>query len=290
MTSVEKCPRCGSPAVGNEYYCSTCGDRLALGVTGAGSAPRKPSRAVFWVFGTVAIFGVLTVGGIWYVGHRISKAVHARLGPEGDAALGRVAKSLHTASRESHRDKEFGCTLISSEDASAIAGTRVTRTESDTDGCTYFGIPDPSLNPDADSVQELAGGANADPKVAGAIRQMTGAMRAQAESRDPGTRTGPGGERPLFAVHATAALSLSMETARRVNGTALGGESVSGIGDDAFFVTMHRMLFVRRGTDYMLIQPLFVKDKRAVSIAAARKLLESPRLHACLQLDQGGLS
>ena len=278
MTSVEKCPRCGSPAVGNEYYCSSCGDRLALG--GAGAALRKPSRAVFWVLGAVALLGLLAVGGIWYVGHRVSKEVHARLGPDGDAALGRVAKSLGTASRESHRDKDFGCTLISAEDASAIAGTRVTRTESESDGCTYFGVPDPGLDPDADSVQELAGGANADPKVAGAIRQMTGAMRAQVASQDPGTRAGAGGERPLFAIHATAALSMSMETAKKVNGTALGGESVSGIGDDAFFVTMHRMLFVRRGTDYLMVQPLFVKDKRAVGIAAARKLLESPRLHA----------
>jgi hypothetical protein len=109
---------------------------------------------------------------------------------------------------------------------------------------------------------------------------MTGAMRAQAGSQDPGTRAGPGGERPLFAVHATAALSLSMESAKQVNGTALGGENVPGIGDDAFFVTMHRMFFVRRGTDYLMVQPLYVKDKRAVGIAAARKLLDSPRLHA----------
>lgn len=280
MTSVEKCPRCGSPAVGNEYYCSSCGDRLALEGGRAGSAMRKPSRAVFWVLGTVALLGLLTVGGVWYVGHRISKAVHARLGPDGDAALGRVATSLHTASRESRRAKDFGCSLISTDDASAIAGTRVTRTESDTDGCTYFGIPDPSLNPEADSVQELAGGANADPKVAGAIRQMTGAMRAHVESQDPGARAGAGGERPLFAVHATAALSLSMETAKKLNGSALGGEAVTGVGDDAFFVTMHRMFFVRRGTDYLMVQPLFVKDKRAVGIAAARKLLESPLLHA----------
>jgi hypothetical protein len=228
----------------------------------------------------VALLGLVAVGGVWYVGHRISKAVHARLRPDGDAALGRVATSLRTASRESRREDDFGCRLISAVDASAIAGTRVTRTESQSDGCTYFGIPDPSLNPEADSVQELAGGANADPKVASAIRQMTGAMRAQVESQDPGTRAGPGGERPLFAIHATPALSLSMETARKLNGSALGGESVSGIGDDAFFVTMHRVFFVRRGTDYLMIQPLFVKDKRAVGIAAARKLLESPRLHA----------
>jgi hypothetical protein len=71
-----------------------------------------------------------------------------------------------------------------------------------------------------------------------------------------------------------------MESAKKLNGSAMGGETVTGVGDDAFFVTMHRMLFVRRGADYLLIQPLFVKDKRAVGIAAARKLLESPRLHA----------
>lgn len=278
MTSVDKCPRCGSPAVGNEYYCSSCGDRLAL--EGAGPGIRRPSRAVFWILGTVALLGLLMVGGVWVVGRRVSKAVHARLGPDGDAALGRVAKSLGTVSRESHRDKDFGCTLISADDASAIAGTKVTRTESESDGCTYFGVPDPSLNPDADSMQELAGGANADPKTANMIRQMTGAMRAQVESQDPGTRPGPGGERPLFAVHATAALSLSMETAKKVNGTALGGESVPGVGDDAFFVTMHRMFFVRRGTDYLMVQPLFVKDKRAVGIAAARKALESSQLRS----------
>ena len=278
MTSPEQCPRCGSPTVGNEIYCSSCGDRLALGRSG----PPRPGkrRAVFWVLGIVALLGLAAIGGVWYVGHRISRAVHARLGPDGDAALGRVAKSLGTTSRESHRDEEFGCALISQADASLIAGTAVTRIESSSDGCTYYGIPDPKLDPDADSVQELAGGANADPKLAGTIRQMTGAMRASVAREDSATHPGPGGERPLFAVHASAALSLSMESAKKLNGSATGGEAISGVGDDAFFVTMHRMLFVRRGTDYLLVQPLYVKDKRAVGIAAARKVLDSPRLHA----------
>ena len=71
-----------------------------------------------------------------------------------------------------------------------------------------------------------------------------------------------------------------METAKRLNGSAMGGEVIPDLGDDAFFVTMHRMFFVRRGTDYLLIQPVFVKDKRAVSIAAARKILDSSRLHS----------
>jgi hypothetical protein len=281
MTSVEKCLRCGSPAVGNEFYCSNCGDRLALHGPGVGPPLRQPSRAVFWVLGTVALLGFLMIGGIWYVGHRVSNAVHARLGPDADAALGRVAKSLHTASAESHRDKDFGCALISQDDASALAGTRVTRTESQSDGCTYFGVPDPSLNPEADSIQEMVrASGGVDPKSANMIRQMTGAMRASVEQQDPGARPGPGGERPLFAIHASSALSLSMETAKRLNGSAMGGEVIPDLGDDAFFVTMHRMFFVRRGTDYLLIQPVFVKDKRAVSIAAARKILDSPRLHS----------
>jgi hypothetical protein len=228
----------------------------------------------------VALIGVVGVLGVWIVGRRVSRAVHDRLGPDGEGALGRVAKSLGTASRESRRDEDFGCALISQADASVIAGTAVTRMESSSDGCTYYGIPDPKLDPDADSVQELAGGANADPKLAGAIRQMTAATRASVATEDSATHPGPGGERPLFAVHASAALSLSMETAKKLNGSAMGGEVVSGIGDDAFFVTMHRMLFVRRGTDYLLVQPLYVKDKRAVGIAAARKLLDSSRLHA----------
>jgi hypothetical protein len=219
------------------------------------------------------------VGGVWYIGHRVSKAVHARLGPDGDAALGRVAKSFRTASRESHRDKDFGCALISQDDASAISGTRVTRVESSNDGCTYFGIPDPSLNPEADSIQEMARANGAgDARTTNMIRQMTGAMRASVEQQDPGSRPGPGGERPLFAIHASSALSLSMESARKLNGTALGGEVISGLGDDAFFTTGRRMFFVRSGTDYLLIQPLFVKDKRAVSVAAARKALDSPQL------------
>lgn len=49
-----------------------------------------------------------------------------------------------------------------------------------------------------------------------------------------------------------------------------------GLGDEAFFLGMGRMFFVRKGANYILIQPQFVKDPHGVAIAAARAVLESP--------------
>lgn len=54
------------------------------------------------------------------------------------------------------------------------------------------------------------------------------------------------------------------------------GESVPGLGDEAFFLGMGRMFFVRSGTNYILIQPQFVKDPHGVAIAAAKRVLDSP--------------
>lgn len=283
MTALEACARCGSPVVGNEAFCSNCGERIghspprpAAGASPpVATGPARGSRAIFWILGVVAVLGIGLAVGAYVVVRRVSDAVHARLGPEGSAALGRVAQSLKTAEREGHRDKSFGCSLLSESDASAIAGTRVTRTESSRDGCTYFGIPDPALNPEAEAMKELPGG-NLDPKTARMIDQMAGAMRSQVEQTDPGARAGPGGERPLFTLQVNAALSATMELAKKGGNAKAAGEAVPGLGDDAFFITMHRMFFVRKGTSYMLIQPQFVQDRRGVAIAAAQKIMESP--------------
>ncbi len=103
-----------------------------------------------------------------------------------------------------------------------------------------------------------------------------GVRRDVLEEKDPDTRAGPGGERLLISAGSSASLSASMEVARNVATPQFGGETIPGLGDQAFFTSMHKMLFVRKGTSYLLIQPQFVKDPRGVAIAAAGKILESP--------------
>jgi hypothetical protein len=184
-------------------------------------------------------------------------------------------RSLGTMDRESHRSRDFGCTLLSKEDAAAIAGTAVTRTESTSDSCSYYGVPDPSLNPEAIAFKSVPG-MSADPRASQMIDRFAAGMRSAAEEKDPDTRAGPGGERLLISAGSSASLSASMEVARNVATPQFGGETIPGLGDQAFFTSMHKMLFVRKGTSYLLIQPQFVKDPRGVAIAAAGKILESP--------------
>ncbi len=281
MDELAKCRKCGAPIFGNDWFCANCGER-------AGNAPPhaipsgSPGRSaggkvIVWVLAVVAVVGVAAAAGVYVVGRRVVRAVGTRVAgsASGDGAVGRVARSLGKMAREEKRPESYGCSLLSREDAAAIAGTAVTRTESASDTCAYYGIPDPSLNPEAVSIKSMPG-ISTDPQVSGMIDQVTGAMRASAEAKDPGARAGPGGERLLFAVHSSAALSASMEAARSVSGTPLGGEAVPGIGEEAIFTTAHRMFFVRKGTSYILIQPQFVKDPRGVAVAAAKKVLESP--------------
>lgn len=276
MNDLAKCRKCGSPILGNEWFCSNCGERVGQGAPQA--APnRSPGAAgvkvIVWALAVVAVVGVAVAAGVYVVGRRVVKAVDTRT----DGALDRVARSVKKMEREERRDPSFGCSLLSKEDAAVIAGTAVTRTETTSDTCVYYGVPDPSLNPEAASIKSIPG-ISTDPQASKMIDQFTGAMRTSVEAKEPDARAGPGGERLLFAIHDSAALSLSMEAARKVSGTTLGGEVVPGIGEEAIFTAAHRMFFVRQGTNYILIQPQFVPDPRGVSIAAARKILESPNL------------
>jgi hypothetical protein len=277
MNELAKCRKCGSPILGNEWFCSNCGERVGNAARpGVPSLPPKSAsgaRVIVWVLAVVAVVGVALAAGVYLVGRRVVKSVDART----DGALGRVARSVGKMEREEKREVSFGCSLLSKQDAAAIAGTAVTRTETTSDTCVYYGIPDPSLNPEAVSIKSIPG-VSTDPQASKMIDQFTGAMRASVEAKKPDARAGPGGERLLFAIHDSAALSASMEAARRVSGTALGGEVVPGIGEEAIFTAAHRMFFVRKGANYILIQPQFVPDPRGVCIAAARKILESPNL------------
>ncbi len=275
MNDLAKCRKCGSPILGNEWFCSNCGERV--GQAAPQAAPSGPpgrssgARVIVSVLAVVAVVAVAAAAGVYVVGRRVVKAVDSRT----DGALGRVARSVGKMEREERRDATFGCSLLSKQDAAAIAGTPITRTETASDSCAYFGVPDPSLNPEAIAMKSLPGVAP-DSQASRMIDQVAGAMRAHVEAQDPGTRAGPGGERLLFSVHCSAALSASMEAGKNASNPATGGEAVPGIGDEAFFMGMGRMFFVRKGANYILVQPQFVKDPHGVAIAAARKVLESP--------------
>jgi hypothetical protein len=280
MNDVAKCRKCGSPILGNEWFCSNCGERVA-------SAPPQPApngsatgssgvKVVFWVLAGVVALGVVAAAGVFVVGRRLTRAVEARVaGGAAGGAVGRVASSLGRMAREEKRTESYGCSLLSRENATTITGTPVTRTESTSDSCMYFGVPDSSLNPEAIAIKSLPG-MTTNPEASKMIDAVTSGMRAEVEQKDPGTRAGPGGERLLFAMHASAALSASMELGRNGSNAKGFGESVPGLGDEAFFLGMGRMFFVRKGTNYILIQPQFVKDPHGVAIAAARAVLESP--------------
>jgi hypothetical protein len=276
MNDLAKCEKCRSPILGNETFCSNCGQQVQ---TTPAAASRSPAgfKAILWIGAVLAVFGIVAAAGVYIAGRRVLKAVRSRVAQTGvgGGSLHRVAQSLDTAAAESHRPRDFGCSLLSKEDAAAIAGTAVTRTESTSDSCAYFGVPDPSLNPEAIAFKSVPG-ANADPRASKMIDQFAAGMRSMAEQQDPDTRAGPGGERLLFSAGSSAALSASMELSRGLGATPAGGETIPGLGDEAFFVTMHRMFFVRKGASYLLIQPQFVKDPRGVAIAAAKKILESP--------------
>lgn len=273
MSDLATCRVCGAPVLGNEWYCSSCGKRVAS----AASSPA--ARVIVGLLAALAVVGVAAAAGVFVVGRHLTRAVEARVagGTSGGGAIGRVAASLGTMAREEKRPGTWGCGLLSRADASEISGTPVTRTESTPDTCTYFGVPDNSIKPEAIALKSLPGGA-ASAEASKSIDAAASGLRAEVEQKDTGSRAGPGGERLLFSVHVSAALAASMELGRRGANAKGFGESVPGIGDEAFFLGMNRMFFVRRGTNYILIQPLFVKDPHAVSIAAAKKVLESAAL------------
>ncbi len=240
--------------------------------------PRAPSglKPLFIVLGVLAFLGCAGAIALFVIGGRIARTVKSRLdSSSAGESVGRVVQSLHTVAREEKRPRSFGCGLLSREDAAAIAGTAVTRVESTSTSCAYFGVPDPSIQPEAIALKGLPG-MSTDPQVSKMIDQATAGLRASVEQQDPGTRAGPGGERLLFSIDSTSALSATMELGSKGRDPKAGGEDVPGIGDDAYFLTMHRMFLVRKGAGYLLVQPQFVKDPRAVCIAAARKVLASP--------------
>jgi hypothetical protein len=180
--------------------------------------------------------GAMTVGGLWYLGHRVSQKIHqiaAQL-PVDDSSSSSVGSTTGNS-----------CALLSAQDVSRAIGVDIVQVRPQDSGCAYFAK--------GDSATMTSKHLTAFMKDRGADRDQQKAMQnipqslfksLQSESGEPGSDSAGNTVVLAFSV------SDDGETGMRINRSIfqrLGSQNISGVGDDAFDVAGGTML-VRKGT------------------------------------------
>jgi hypothetical protein len=292
------CGNCGSPLGPNSAFCPHCG-------TPAGSRPvqqpvqqpvRPPLAAppaqgssalkiVIVLCCILAVGGVVAVGGMLYLAHRVKQAVVEKAAENGVDLNSLTSSSTHTDAAQRRLPKP--CEVLSKEEVSRIIGQPVERAEVQDAMCMYYGPPGLA----AKLAQEQASGAfqraqvpGAKPdgmEVANSVDQMVNSLAAQSG------QTGSGGELPLLmlavapdgksqmmAISASKAIFGSLGKSADSPGLSFGAD-IPGLGDKAVRVPKLG-LNVLQGEILIRVIPGPFPDADAKTIAVARAVL--PRI------------
>jgi hypothetical protein len=267
------CGSCGSPAAANKPFCPHCGTPQqavppATPRPQAAPAPAKGSSAgkilLILFVGFLALV-TLAGAGIWYAAHKIKQAAVAKA-----HELGVELPSGHDTRSLAHLQV---CEILSVEQASALLGKPVQRSEKTTDGCLYFGAPGASAHLADDQFSQVVNHsaknrAKADNEAAAIADAITNLASAA------GARYGI--DAPLLTVIVSndgrtqmAALSASRALFKGIPGAT---DEVPNLGDRAFLLA-NLGLNVLAGERLLRVVPGPVPSPKEKSMAVAQFLL-----------------
>lgn len=236
---------------------------------------------VFLVFA-----GVATVGGIYYVAHRLKQAV-----VEKAASVGVDLNSISSpeASTNASKIRTYkACDLLSKADAAAMLGEPIERIEDQGTTCLYYGPAGLSgklaQEGTADLMKQMQKpGAKVDPNnVTDSLSKLMGGLAAQAGAAQPGN--GTSGDVPLltFIVDGDGKPQMTALTATKAifggiakdasQGTSGFGADIPGLGDRAVRLA-NLGLNVLQGNTLIRLVPGPVPDANDKTIAIARTIL-----------------
>lgn len=282
------CVSCGSPLGGQSGFCGGCGARAgnaSPGPPATTSAPiaRKSGalKIVLIVAGVIFLFGVLSVGGMYYAAHRYIRMAEAATGVHTSDVVDSIRDAVKHDSRGAKEPKRDGCLLLTKEEASAILGIEVERvdgkpSEQDRDEHCNFFVKPQSVEQNAEDLKKsLAALKNDSPDVADISKTYArGMSEGMGDGKTP--YFGFTVERENGKIAYTAfqmARRLSGVDALSDKGTAeppldVGDQAIMGIGDS--------QLCVVKGRYSITLNLTQVTEGRAKGVALARKIL--PRL------------
>jgi hypothetical protein len=295
------CSNCGAARGAASAFCANCGARQAAPAgppmqTDPGPAAVLPPaaktgsglRILVFVLVFLMLAGVATVGGLYYVAHRLKQAV-----VEKAASVGVDLNSITSpeGSNTASKIRTYkSCGLLSKTDAAAMLGEPIERIEDQGATCLYYGPPGLSGklaqegtadllkqmqqpgaqvngNDVADSLSKLVGGLAA----AGAA----GAGDAPGSSGDVPLLTfvidGEDGKTQMTALTATKAIFGGIAKGAS-DGKEGFGADIPGLGDRAVRLA-NLGLNVLQGNTLIRLVPGPVPDANTKTIAIARAIL-----------------
>lgn len=297
------CSHCGAAQAGGSLFCAHCGARQAA-PTGAPTRP-EPSPATtpppaypskkgsgLKILGFVLAFfvlaGVATLGGLYYVAHRLKQAVVEKVASAG-VDLNSIS-SPATSSTGSKLRIYKACELLPRADAATMLGEPVEHVVDQGASCLYYGPPGLSGKLAQEGAAELSKqvqqpGAQVNGNdLTDSLSKIAGGLAAQAGVARDGSAEGSRGDVPLliFVIDGDGKTQMTAITATKAifggigkaasGGTQGFGAEIPGLGDRAVRLA-NLGLNVLQGNTLIRLVPGPVPDANNKTITIARAIL-----------------
>jgi hypothetical protein len=184
--------------------------------------------------------GLLVVGGVLYVGHRVAQKMHQLSGAAGIGDPSPVAGLGSLTGLDT-------CRLLSKEDVSRALGVEIVATKAIADGCEYL-AHGTAADMTARHMAALQGARGADSQQQVMIHKFAGGIFAEQESKMHEAGQDSDGNTPVLVISVDeSGAAAQMKVAASVMGTLGPGQTrLDGIGDEALDES-GAMMLVRKG-------------------------------------------
>ena len=299
------CSNCGAARAGSSPFCTHCGTRQAAPAGAPAQPDPRPAAApppagqplppatkgsglkiLAFVLAFVVLAGAATVGGLYYLAHRLKQAV-----VEKAASVGVDLNSISSPEASSKIRAYKACDLLPKTDAAAMLGEPIERIEDQGATCLYYGPAGLSgklaQEGAADLLKQIEKpGAQVDGNdVTDSLSKLVGGLAAQAGAAGVGAAPGGNGDVPLLmfvidgedgktqmtALTATKAIFGGI-TKGASDGKEGFGADIPGLGDRAVRLA-NLGLNVLQGNTLIRLVPGPVPDANAKAITIARTIL-----------------
>ena len=295
------CSNCGATRAGGSPFCTQCGARQTSPVSSptqpdpGPAAPLPPaakSGSGLKILAVVLVFlmlaGAATIGGLYYVAHRLKQAVVEKAA---SAGVDLNSFSSPEVSRASTRRTYKACDLLSKTEAAAMLAEPVERIEDQGGTCLYYGPAGLSgklaQQGTADLVKQLQqpGAQVSGNDVADSLSKLVGGLAAQAGADGAGTSSGNSGDVPLLTLVVDGEDGKPQMTALTATKAIFGGiakgasdgkegfgADIPNLGDRAVRLA-NLGLNVLQGNTLIRLVPGPVPEANTKTIAIARSIL-----------------
>lgn len=278
------CGACGAPIREGAGFCGECGASVRRATSppsnpenqpsaapeSASAAPPTPGASTSivgaakssssWVKVAVVIIfvgGAVAVGGIIYLGHKVSQKALELLGDtastspaasdvQSPSAPGSAGQSTPSAANSALAGD--ACRLLSKEDVSRVIGVEIVGTSPFDGGCSYL-AKGTATDMAAKHAGAMLGAKGVDKKTQGTIEQLAGTIgNSMPKNPSDDTPSADGNTVVLsFTIDTKGAEEQMKLNAKALGIGSIGGiDAIDGIGDEAFSKA-DSMMFVRKG-------------------------------------------